>query len=97
MYDHNQLDDFVAEYDATHDVLYIRLRSGNPNSYSVGNPAGIEGVEWLVAASDPTHITGAIVQDWHHFWLNHHRMPPLPVAMTWDGMLVTSQTLTTRQ
>lgn len=76
---------FVTDYDAKNDVLYIHLQGGNPNSYSIGNPAHIDGVEWLVASADPQHITGAIILDWHRRWMDHHMMPPLPFALSWPG------------
>ncbi|PSR35859.1 MAG: hypothetical protein C7B44_12010, partial [Sulfobacillus thermosulfidooxidans] len=57
----------------------------NPNSYSIGNPAHIDGVEWLVASADPQHITGAIMLDWYRRWMGHHMMPPLPFALSWQG------------
>lgn len=87
MFDYEAQSLFVADYDATNDVLYIHLKGGNPNSYSIGNPAAIDGVDWLVAAQNPHHITGVIVQDWHKRWVKHHCMPPLPVPLTWDGTI----------
>ena len=76
---------FVTDYDVKNDILYIHLQGGNPNSYSIGNPAHIDGVEWLVATADPQHITGAIILDWHRRWMDHHMMPPLPFALSWQG------------
>ena len=79
---------FVADYDADADVLYIHLHGGNPNSYSIGNPASIDGVEWLVEAQNPDRITGVIVQDWRKLWIHNRCMPPLPMAVTWAGDVV---------
>ena len=82
---------FVADYDADNDILSIHLEGGNPNSYSIGNPAGVDGVEWLVAAADPHRITGAMVLDWRRRWVDRHMMPPLPFAMSWQGNIVNSE------
>lgn len=68
----------TLSYDASVDVLYVRIGSPLP-SYSVGNPANIEGVEWMVAESDGESVTGAIITDWKKSWAT--RLPPLPFAI----------------
>ena len=67
-----------ATYDREVDVLYLGVGDPTP-SYSVGNPADVPGVEWMVAAADPERITGAIILDWVRRWSD--RIPPLPFAL----------------
>lgn len=68
-----------AVYDREVDVLYVGVVDPEP-SYSIGNPADMPGVEWLVADADPERITGAIVMDWVRTW--DVRIPPLPFALS---------------
>ncbi len=68
-----------ATYDREVDVLHIGIGDPTP-SYSIGNPADVPRVEWMVAVAEPERITGAIVMDWAKVWGD--QVPPLPFALT---------------